>query len=122
MLAIVVLIAVVIAGTLLVAANGRDAAPLDGILSGGMTLVSADRVDGSSSVLPQLFVNWGRTDPDQGNVIVEEGLSVYDEHPAGERYRRTFLLNPPDQASRSDTESRSASYDRADSDARDCRS
>lgn len=96
--AIVGLVAVVIVGTLLVAPHGKDAPPLLEILSDDMTLVTADRVDGSPSALPQLIVTWGRTDPDQGNDIVEEGLSVYDEHPAGERYRRTFLLDPPDQA------------------------
>jgi hypothetical protein len=97
-LGIVALVAAVVAGTLLVARNGSDAGPLVEFLRDDMALVAADRVEGSGPAVPQLIVNWGRRDPHQRNFIVEEGLSVYDEHPAGDRYRRTFLLDPPDQA------------------------
>ena len=97
-LRIVALVAAVVAGSLLVARSGSDAAPLAELLKDDVTLVAAERLDGSGAALPQLIVNWGRRDPKQGNLIIEEGLSVYDEHPSGERYRRTFLLDPPDQA------------------------
>ncbi len=97
-LAIAALLAVVAAGALLVPRQEQRAAPLAKLMKSDMTLVAADRVDGSGAELPQLIVNWGRLDPDREHVITEEGLSVYDEHPAGQRYRRTFVLDPPDQA------------------------
>jgi hypothetical protein len=41
-------------------------------------------------------VTWGRMDPIQDGVIADESLSLYDEQPTGPRYRRTYVLNPPD--------------------------
>lgn len=95
--AMVVLAAAAAAGALLVARHGRDDGPLAGLVfANDMTILSAQRVAGSGAGLAQLVVNWGRMDPTQNDVIVEEGLSLYDEQPTGLRYRRTYVLDPPD--------------------------
>jgi hypothetical protein len=94
--AIVALLAAAAAGALVLPRHERDDRPLAGLFDDDVTIISAQRVDGDRGGLSQLVVNWGRTDPAQNGAIVEEGLSVYDEHPTGRRYRRTYVLDPPD--------------------------
>lgn len=96
MLAIVALIAAAAAGAVLFSREVPDDGPLADLVKGDVTILRAERVAGYGDGLPQLIVNWGRLDRDQDGLIVEEGLTVYDEHPSGKHYRRTFVLDPPD--------------------------
>ena len=95
LLTIVALLAAAAAGTWLVERDEPAGRPLADLADGDVTILRAERVAGGAGRRPQLIVNWGRIDRDQDRIL-EEGLTVYDEHPTGRRYRRTFVLDPPD--------------------------
>jgi hypothetical protein len=94
--AIVALVTAAAAGTWLAGCGESDDGPLADLVGDDVTILRAERVEGYDGRHPQLIVNWGRIDRAQDDRILEEGLSVYDEHRAGRRYRRTFVLDPPD--------------------------
>lgn len=95
LLTIVALVAAAAAGMWLAARDEPADGPLADLAAGDVTILRAERVAGYGGRHPQLIVNWGRIDREQDRIL-EEGLTVYDEHPTGRRYRRTFVLDPPD--------------------------